>query len=609
MKRVVEKLINKSETFTMYNPAKEMTNITSIIIANILSFLLARAFILDGIMPFGIAFFGTALLNRFAVLSILSSMALGLVSIGGYNLSVRYLLASLLLLFVCRVLFRRKTLRRYQVSLITAISIFGVTLANVYAGGQLTLYNFFMLSFEALASGILVYIFDYAMSVIKGIDKRKLVSKEEFICVAVTCAIAVSGIGRVYLGDICIRTLVMAMLVLTSGYIGGPSVGSAAGVVFGVISGLATTSIAVIVGVFAFAGLLAGTFKELGRLGSALGFIIGSCILNFYIAGQMVTVISMTELLTGTLLFLLTPAGLINRFSSISSLDRTRMKESPSYSERVRELTSIRLKEFSKVFGQLAATFENITFREGFRDSAGIDKLMDGICGRACNGCSLYRSCWDREFYTIYQAMFELISIAEENGFVEIKDIPGRLKVKCIRPQQIIDAVNYLYDMHRINYKWQVRMEDCRNMVSQQLEGISRVVERLAAEVNADLDFNEAVEDNIRIELDKQGLQVSKLTVLERADKKMEVFIEKKACYGCRECSKKILPAITEATGRKFTREGSFALRFGIQYAYIGQIPVLFGIIQTITHNKFILDYKTGIINLNIYLTPLGLVQ
>ncbi|MBA1334614.1 MAG: hypothetical protein HPY66_2518 [Firmicutes bacterium] len=549
-------MINKSEAYPVYSSYKETVNLKAMLAVNLLSFLLARAFILDGVMPFGVAFFSSIILNRFAVLPAMISAAVGLISLGGLELSYKYLSVMVLTLLVARVFSGKKQLKRYQVSTITIALMFGISFGLMYIKGNYYLYSIFAACFEGLAAGILVYIFDYAMPVVIGLDRRSLISKEEMICLAVTLAVAVTGLGNVQVWDISVKIVIMAVLVLVSGYIGGAATGSAVGAVFGVISGLTTSWVVTMIGAFAFAGMLAGTFKELGRVGSALGFIIGSAILNFYLIGEAVSVISMQELLVSSVIFLILPGKFMNQFSNITFMEDIKVKNRAAYNERVKELTAIKLDELAKVFGQLSATFSGVSFKEDFSDIVGINRIFDGICSRVCKECTFYKSCWEKEFYTTYQSVFGLISKVEENGYGDLKDIPETLRKKCMKPQKLVETVNYLYDMHRVNYRWQVKMEDCRRMVSQQLEGISKVIESLAGEIDLDMSFDESLEENIHVELDKQGVEVSQVMALEKQGKRLEILIDKKSCYGCRECAKKIIPVVSGITGKKFTKPG-----------------------------------------------------
>jgi len=549
-------MLNKSQTYSMHHPIKENINIKSLMMVNLFSFFLARAFILEGIMPFGMAFFASSIISGYALLTVSLSVIAGMISVAGITFPVKYLIMITLLFLTVRVILRKRVLNRHLISLMTFTIMLSVSIIELHLGGGYTLFDVFIVSFEAFSAGVLVYIFNYVTPIIRDFYSRKLLSREEMICLSVTFAIAVSGIGDIEIWHISMKIVMMAVLVLISGYIGGAAAGSAAGVVFGVVSGLTTSVAPTVIGVYAFAGLLAGTFKELGKLGSILGFIIGSAVLNFYAISDIGMIISMEELLAASLMFGVIPAKVLRERLTYTSVENLKSNNRIAYNLRAKELTLIRLKEFSKVFGQLAATFNAVSFRENFADNSNINKLFDGICNRACKDCSFYRSCWEKDFYTTYNSMFELVSQVEEDGQAGMENIPEHIKKKCIKPNVLIETVNYLYDMHRINYKWQFKLEECRQLVSDQLGGISQVMENLTSEINMNLKFNEDLEKTIYVELDKEGINLSRVMVVEKEKNRSEIYIEKKPCYGCRECNKIISPVISNITGRKFEKQG-----------------------------------------------------
>ncbi len=549
-------MANKSEALPLYASSKAAPYLKEIIALNVIGLMLSRAYILENAMPFGIAFFGAALINRGLLLPLFLSVVLGIISIGGLTVSYKYIVMLALVYVIMRIFMRKKEIRRHTVSLITVFSMLCISAVWLNIHGGYTLYDIFIVGFEALAGGILVYIFAIAIPILSGRDRGLNITREEAICAAVTLAIAITGLGTLRLWHLSVRTVVLAAAILTSGYTGGASVGSAVGALLGVTSGLMTTRAAAVIGIYSFAGLLTGTFKELGKAGSILGFIIGSAILSFYLGGGGMPVINMEELLAASLLFGVIPGRVLKNISRFTSIGRGDTAERASYNIRAKEITSIRLKEFSRVFGQLAVTFNDISFKEDFADNTGINRLFDGICDRVCKECSFYKTCWDREFFDTYQALFGLVSYVEEKGRAEVKHIPSRLKKRCIKPDQLVEAINYLFVLYSINYKWQLKMEDCRNLVSQQLDGVARVIENLAGEVDMELKFNEGLEQSIYNGLNRQGVKVSQVMVMEKPGKRLEVYIEKKSCYGCRECVKKVVPVIEDAAGRKFNKPG-----------------------------------------------------
>ena len=56
--------MDKGQASFVYSSSGNAVLVKGMLMVNLLGFLLSRAFVLEGAMPFGTAFFGAALLNR-----------------------------------------------------------------------------------------------------------------------------------------------------------------------------------------------------------------------------------------------------------------------------------------------------------------------------------------------------------------------------------------------------------------------------------------------------------------------------------------------------------------------------------------------------------------
>src|SRR5699024_6545453 len=128
----------------------------------------------------------------------------------------------------------------------------------------------------------------------------------------------------------------------------GSGAGASVGIVVGIVTSLSGYITPSVIGIYAFSGLLAGVFKNLGKIPVALGFILGNLSLTFYINGSTEVFISTSEILIATLCLLAMPTKIENRISSLKGIDNYREEREKMYGDRVREVTMDRLKEYSK---------------------------------------------------------------------------------------------------------------------------------------------------------------------------------------------------------------------------------------------------------------------
>src|SRR5690554_3573791 len=159
-------MVEKGEALSIYPASKTAPCFKEAVLINLIGLLLARAYILEGAMPFGIAFFGAVLLNRRSPLPVFFTVVLGIISIRGMAASYKYIAMLLLMYAAVYIVLRKKELKRHIVSIAASFSVLCVSLVWLNLYGGYTLYDVFTAGFEALAAGILVYIFDAAMPVL-----------------------------------------------------------------------------------------------------------------------------------------------------------------------------------------------------------------------------------------------------------------------------------------------------------------------------------------------------------------------------------------------------------------------------------------------------------
>ena len=211
-----------------------------------------------------------------------------------------------------------------------------------------------------------------------------------------------------------------------------------------------------------------------------------------------------------------------------------------------------RLGEFSRVFKELSAAFGHIS-RKARTGQDDIAKLFDIISSQVCHSCALYSSCWERDFCSTYKEMFDMVTILESEGVLEKKDIKGQLANKCINMDKLLESIYQVYGIYKSNLKWKSKIEECRQLVAQQLEGVSTVVEQLARELDISIEFKKDLEEAVTIELDKAGIRVKEVLVIQKSNGSMEVNIRKDSCSGRRDCTRKIQKIVSRTIGRRMT--------------------------------------------------------
>ncbi|AKL93639.1 stage II sporulation protein E [Clostridium aceticum] len=526
-----------------------------LILLNMMAFLLGRAGILQGLTPFGIGFFAAFSHKDRKYASLGITTLLGVMTIKGVYESIPYgiTLGIIYLLFHYVLDLRKvKTLKAAFISGFVYLTVGTIALSfqNFY------LYDVMMVSFEALVIFVTVYISSYALPIITESRSRKILSTEEIICVAILMAIGLTGIQEVSILDLSLKNSIAILLTILFAYNGGTAVGASVGVTLGLITSMSIAGTPpVIIGIFGFSGLLAGIFKDTGKLGTGLGFLMGNAILTFYINGYYEVFIQFREVFLAFALFLLLPAAWIEQLEKFTNNPKSIIYADQSHSERMKKQTYEKLMEFSSAFHELAATFEKVSDKYEIFERDDLTNLIQEVANHTCYKCGMKRSCWEKNFNTTYQSMADLLVLIETRDNIEVEALPEEIRKRCIHSEQVVEKMTHLYQLSYLDMTWKQQFIENRHLVGEQFHGVSEVIRQMAKDLSGETTFDIDLENDLYVALDKAGLSVKNIMVTNHQGGNLEITIEKNPCYHRESCTNNFIPVISEAVGSKLVKK------------------------------------------------------
>lgn len=488
------------------------------------AFLLGRAVFAGGLMPFGTALYASVYGTRISRLLISALVLIGMFTAGGRE--QLYISAISMILFnVLNIPFKNsRPDASIRCALLSFLSVIIPELIIVSLQGFL-LYDFAKSVLNAFAVFSLVFVFRKVIPILCEPRKRIILGSEEKISIAITAALVLLGLDGVEPFGLSLKNVLSVLIILMFSFRCGPGVGSASGVTIGLILSLSTPAPPVVVGSYALCGLLAGALKKLGKLGSCVGFVMGNAILTIYLNGSSEAIIYLKEIVIAVGIFILCPQKLINAIAGFFNSSVVIKEDKKSYSERIKEITVDRLNKFSRAFMELSKSFSEVSRASVISDKQDISSMFDRVADRVCKDCSLCMHCWDRNFYSTYQVMFKIIERLDTKGRIEESDIPQYFLDRCERINYFVDTVNNIYEIFKVDIVWKSKIGESRGLVSQQMEGLSKIISNLAWEIDADIHFKSNLEDLVAAELNKLGIRVTDIVVFENKAKKYEVNV------------------------------------------------------------------------------------
>lgn len=520
----------------------------------LIAFFLGRAVFLDNFFPFGMAYFAAILPNRSeGILGIGFYTFLGLITVIPFWNSLSYLACLISLAIVFALIFPSGKAIEKSYSLLVPVlcTIFITKGFFSFLSAEWSSYRLTLIFFEALLVGVLAVIFFYGTRVLLGKYSLKMLGVEEMISLIILLSALIIGLPQMQLGPVSVGGVIGKTLIMIFALIGGAGVGASLGVTVGVVSSISNIISPLTISLYAFSGLLAGTFKEFGKLGVGLGFILGNVILSLYMTEPNNIIHSLGESALALSLMLFVPKTQAQMAAEIVPGTPENIKRQMIYHQRLQGLIGERIKDFSRVFVQLSDTFERVVEKT---KSNGQDEILEALqilCRKNCQGCQGYTECWGKNFYHTYQNIFNLLTLAEVKGKVEHQDLPKSFRYKCIHTARLLQTVNYLSDVYKVNYYWQKKLWESRELAVNQLKGVAQVMDGLASQVKVDLNYKEETERTLMEELVAKGIMLEDVAVINLGNDNVEVQIKKPPCDGQGQCASQITPLIAKVLGKE----------------------------------------------------------
>ncbi len=519
------------------------------------AFLLGRVSLMGGLMPFGIALYAATLgLNLSRILIALAIISGMLTS--GATVQIYIAAVSMLLFNAMNIPFKKNV----GSSLRTAITAFaGVLIPEML----ITCFQGFLLYdvLKSLLNGLLIFalafVFKNVLDVMGSTTKRHVLTNEEVLSIAIACALSIGGLGTWAVLGVSLRNVLCILVILIFSYRTGAGNGAAIGVIVGTVISISSNSSPLMISSYAFCGLLSGILRKMGKVGSCIGVLMGNAVLTFYTNGSTEVLIYLYEIIVAIVLFVLIPNKVtdmvVNKFNKALA-DRGDKK---GYSIRIKEITVEKLNKFSKAFGEMAKTFDEISETRSITEKHDITAIFDRVADRVCKDCSLCSHCWEQNFCNTYQILFKIVEKLDCKGWIDQKDIPQYFLDRCERIDEFVKAVNYTYELFKVDMVWRSKISESRGLVSQQMRSMSTIISNLAVELNTNIIFKEDIENNILLELTKKGLRNVEAVVYENTTGNYEISLSYKGCGGKRSCIGCVEKAVSNVIGYKMVKNGS----------------------------------------------------
>ncbi|EFM10877.1 protein serine/threonine phosphatase [Paenibacillus curdlanolyticus YK9] len=535
----------------------------------VVGFLLGRAVILESLMPFAAAYFAVLYFLR---RDVCFWAGIALVAGSFFALSpspgpIAMELAVVFLLLKGLEAYERAELSYAPLLVFTSTLL--VQLFGAFIHNSLGWYDLMMIVVEASLSFVLTLVFVQAIPVLTMTKKTSGLRHEEIICLMILMASIMTGAVGWGVYGLSAEHVMSRYMLLLFALAGGAPLGASVGVVAGLILSLADFNAIVQMSLLAFAGMLAGLMREGGKMAVSFGMLLGTSILSVYIGSQADVMASTYESVAAAVLFLVTPKIMIRTIARFVPGTQEHVKSQHEYARRVRQVTAERVEQFSEVFRQLSKSFGQLNGAvEAVKREEEFNHFMNAVAEKSCQTCHRRGMCWEAKFYQTYKLMTDMMTTVEEGRKPSTKEMPKSWTAHCVKPQQVLGVMQQQYELYKNDRHWKKQIIDSRQLVADQLSGVSQVMEDLAKEIKREGQTLHLQEEQIREALEGLGLSIQSIDIINLEEGNVEIEVYHTFARGYDECRKIIAPLLTDILGEHIAvkaerypeRQGSPAL-------------------------------------------------
>lgn len=511
--------------------------------------LLGRAYILSALSPFSLPFFAAVfILRRSASIPVFVGIVAGALTV---SVPVMIYTASVIVIF----LIIHKAFRGIFTNIFKPLPFFvfqsifvGRLLWYLFEAKQISLYYTLISGVEAALAFVLTLIFLQSLPLLTATVRRQTLKTEEMVCLVILLASILTGTIPLEVEGLLVSNILSRYLVILFALAAGATLGTTVGVITGLIFGLANVESFPEMSLLAFSGLLGGLLKEWGKFGVSLGLVISTLLIGMYGNGNASLIPNVYESLFAIMLLFATPRVVFQNIAKYIPGTPEYSQEQQQYLRKVRDITAMRVEQFSSIFHALSKSFAKSEPLQDEDDSQEMDYFLSNITEKTCQTCYKKDYCWAKNFDKTYGTMKQIVEELDVDGKVSQQTTRDWKKL-CIKHKKVIDYVKKELHFYQANEKLKRQLKESRKIVAEQLLGVSEVMENFAKEIQKERENHEKQEEQLLDMLQSFGLEIDHIEIYSLDQGNIDIDITIPYCGGLGQCEKLIAPLLTDLLG------------------------------------------------------------
>lgn len=520
--------------------------IISLLISAISIFFVSRVTLIREVAPFGIALLLILVQHlkegEIVVVSIMSILGYATVGdkIGPIILYITYVVTiGIIALILSKKKIQLQICIQYMVIFFISYA-YKIVFNDVNYGMGL-----FLTFVEMIAIIPIYYIFKFSISSMASIRTNYLFNSEEIASMALLISVIVAGFWGIDILGVNIANVLGITIIIMASLVCGNGMGIIFSIAIGVMVGINSEGLMIIVGTYALVSMTIEIIRESGKVLAIAGGIIAFIII--YISGNTSSYIGIWDGAIAFLIALIIPKSVYNSLEREFNFEVKREKAYESYGDKIKSAVNQRMSTYSNVLDDISNILKQLTIsaEKNYKDMG--EESVYNLVEKVCSRCSMKNQCWEKETYYTYAAFEELI----DNILYNNEDMPEELNRKCINRTMIKKISSELKTSLMIRDIYQKKQIEGREILSNNISHMANSIEEIINEFQNDISFDVREERNIAYAFNKAGIEYKDLSCINTKDGRLVVNVKLNYCRGTDFCVSNIIPIISRAVKRE----------------------------------------------------------
>ena len=316
-------------------------------------------------------------------------------------------------------------------------------------------------------------VFTYGISMLMNITKKIVFSKEEIISFGIVLALMFVPIYNLSVFGFNIANVVIMTIIMIIAWKNDWLVGTATGVLVGLIYTIATGQTTLILSAFAFSGFIAGILNRYNKYIVVIAFLVGNIILSFVYTKDIVVWNKLAELLVASGVILVLPRKIILKLEDLFGTNNNGLRK--GYENLLGAGTGIkeRLNAMSEVFENLAHITTPVTEETIEETKTVIKKYLEDYKKNECISCKNKLTCLGDDIDVVSEHIAKRL---EENKPITKEMIP----VDCDLKQELIENIADIYSNIKLMRIVKQKEDESNRKLAEEYKAISNLIKNIA---------------------------------------------------------------------------------------------------------------------------------